>query len=766
MRTQTTNRNLLKSTMLGLCLTASVALTGCSADFGANSGIVTPISGGSTPGATIGGNVHGGQQPVNGSTVQLWIVGTSGYGSVAAPLGASVKTNPDGGFMLGSYTCPGSSYAYITAAGGDPQIGTGSTTNPGIALMAALGPCSSLTSATFININEVTTVAAVWAMAPFGKVTQGTALSSTTTTPSDTFGTSATNVQGIANAMGVAANLASVATGMSPGTNTNLSNVEYWQVNTLADILAQCINTTSLAGANCAPVVTATTPSSGTAPADTLQIALYLAQNPTMGTSLLSQVSSTAPFQPYDTSVNDWTIGYSINTGTSDSRWIAFDAYGNAWVASGGSKAYEYSPTGTLIDAPTTYTVTGAGSATTIGTAYQVAVDTANNAWFIDSSANSAIFEVTGSTAAGIGNTGTASSPMGNGATGTAVSATSIATSGLDSIAIDGTNNVWAAISGKNLVGVLSGSTALTTGGPVTGNPYMIAIDQSNQSGATNYAVTGGHSLIYTLDSSGCGSTITYNGGSTKGTGGSIATNFSGATTIGTMSYTAGAQTPALYLVDSACVGASTNTGIANSSTTIANGSNATTTSHNFMSTPYGIAIDGGNNIWAVNNNYTAIAADGSNGAYSLSKLAAPNYGTSFVYTTPTPSFTSIFGGGLSAPFYLSMDGAGAAWVGNSTTPTGGNPTATGGLSAFSNTGTALSPSLGFYGGVYTVTNGTTTTYSRLYKAPRGVAVDGSGNIWEANTGATYMTVVVGAATPTVTPLSLGIKNGTLSSRP
>jgi hypothetical protein len=35
-----------------------------------------------------------------------------------------------------------------------------------------------------------------------------------------------------------------------------------------------------------------------------------------------------------------------------------------------------------------------------------------------------------------------------------------------------------------------------------------------------------------------------------------------------------------------------------------------------------------------------------------------------------------------------------------------------------------------------------------------------------ANTGTTHVTVLVGAATPTVTPLALGIEKGTLASAP
>ena len=38
--------------------------------------------------------------------------------------------------------------------------------------------------------------------------------------------------------------------------------------------------------------------------------------------------------------------------------------------------------------------------------------------------------------------------------------------------------------------------------------------------------------------------------------------------------------------------------------------------------------------------------------------------------------------------------------------------------------------------------------------------------VTKSSTGATYVTVLVGAATPTVTPLALGIKNGTLASKP
>ena len=82
-------------------------------------------------GVALRGAVHGGQQPVSGATIQLHAVGTSGYGSAAAPLIAStVKTLADGSFSItNAYTCPSAStQVYITATQGD----SGFTNNPNV----------------------------------------------------------------------------------------------------------------------------------------------------------------------------------------------------------------------------------------------------------------------------------------------------------------------------------------------------------------------------------------------------------------------------------------------------------------------------------------------------------------------------------------------------------------------------------------------------------------------------------------------------------
>jgi hypothetical protein len=760
-------------------LAAGLLTTGCSANFGSVSAVAGPTSSASD-GATLTGTIHGGQQPVSGATVQLWTVGQTGYGSTPTALGAAVTSNPAGGFTLGAYTCPSNSYTYITASGGNPQVNTSSTNNPAIALMAALGPCSGLSSIPFISMNEATTVAAVWALAPFMSVTQGTSLSSSTssstTTPSVSVGTSSGNLQGLANAMGVAQILASISTGVSPGTglSANIENVEYWQVYTLADILAVCVNSNGTADAtsNCPAVTTDTTPSAGTAPADTIQMALFLAQNPTAATgtgstSLFAQIAGTGlPFQPTDATVNDWTIGYSVATGTSDTRWVEFDSYGNAWATSGasGGPIFEFSPTGATIATPTKYYVGGVvGGASSFGTPYELAIDTANNAWVTDET-NHVLFEVTGSTSAGGANGGTTAT---SGTTTTYNPATSTAAAtttaeNLEGIAIDGSNNIWASItSGTSVagasVGLLSGSyNTLTVGGPATGSPFMIAVDMSNQTKFGNTTDSGGGSFLYGLNSGGCSGLITAD--AVASTGGSIFMDFTASTSITagttTTNYTPGQATPLNYFVDAAC---NNTTNIA-TSTTGNSGGTGTTTARNFMSTLYGIAFDKNNAMWVVNSNYTS-TTDATSGHYSVSKMAPLSYGTTFTGAAVGPTITfNNYGGtsvGLNSPFYLAMDGASSAWVANS---------AGAGLSAFTNTGGAISPTSGFSGG--TCTTSPCSTSARAYGGARGIAVDLSGNVWVANTSKTYLQVVVGVAQPVVVPLSLGVKNGTLGTLP
>ena len=73
-------------------------------------------------------------------------------------------------------------------------------------------------------------------------------------------------------------------------------------------------------------------------------------------------------------------------------------------------------------------------------------------------------------------------------------------------------------------------------------------------------------------------------------------------------------------------------------------------------------------------------------------------------------------------------------------------------MSELANDGTPLSPTTGFQGG--------------LLNAPQAIVVDGSGNVWIANSNDISVTEFVGASVPAVTPIAAGVRNNTLGSRP
>ncbi len=157
---------------------------------------------------SLRGAVHGGQQPVSGASIQLYAAGATGYGSAAATLLTSaVASDASGNFTItGLYTCPSAStQVYLVASGGNPGLTPG-TNNSALAMMAALGSCGNLNTSTFVNIDEMTTVASVYALAQFMSSGGGANL-----------GASSTNAQGLANAFATVNNLVSVKSGTAPG---------------------------------------------------------------------------------------------------------------------------------------------------------------------------------------------------------------------------------------------------------------------------------------------------------------------------------------------------------------------------------------------------------------------------------------------------------------------------------------------------------------------------------------------------------------------
>ncbi len=119
------------------------------------------------------------------------------------------------------------------------------------------------------------------------------------------------------------------------------------KINSLANLLNTCTAATSTSG--CTPLFTATTPTGGSAPTNTLDAALNLVRNPgTNVAALYTQSTASTAFTPaLTTAPSDWTMFINFTGGGMNSpSGVGVDATGNVWVASYFSAASKFSPTG------------------------------------------------------------------------------------------------------------------------------------------------------------------------------------------------------------------------------------------------------------------------------------------------------------------------------------------------------------------------------------------------------------------------------------
>ncbi|HMH13091.1 MAG TPA: NHL repeat-containing protein [Edaphobacter sp.] len=417
---------------------------------GGGSGSGGSTGGGTTPAdAALSGTLYGGQQPISGSTVTMYAAGTTGYGTGATSIlsgSGHVMTDANGGFSLASgYSCPSpTSQVYLVASGGN----TGSGVNNKAVLMAALGNCNSLTSSTFISMNEVSSVAAVYALAQF--MTPG----------STAVGTSSTNITGMVNAFHTVTNLTDLAKGTARSTTpAGNGTVPASTINTLANIMAACVNTTG-ATPTCTSLFSAATPSGGTAPTDTLAAILDIAQNPGHSvTALFNVPPAQALFQPsLSGAPNDWTISVEYTGGGLSTPGLpAIDAAGNIWVPNGidPGTLSEFSSTGEPLSGANGFS--GGG----LSLPFAVAVDLNGNVW----SANFGVPAVSEHTAGG-------TALSGNGFTATGLSTQY-------GIALDATGNVFTANSNSTVTKLNAAGTSIgqfTSGGLNFG--YALAVDE------------------------------------------------------------------------------------------------------------------------------------------------------------------------------------------------------------------------------------------------------------------------------------------------
>jgi hypothetical protein len=319
------------------------------------------------------GQVFSGTTPVNGATIQLYAAGSAGNASAATPmLAQAVTTDAIGHFSLtGLYTCgqsstgsaiSGSNQVYLVATGGTTST-TSTTSNPALTLVTAIGACANLASTPLFTLNELTTAAAAWALAPFSS-------------SAINIGATSTNTLGITNAFLDAALLANPATGAAATLPSGLT-VETGKLAALADALNSCTSSGS-----CTPLFTAATPTSGTAPLDTFSAALNIVHNPGQNVAAVyATIPSTPPFatSPLTQSPNDWTLSLTVTGGgLSIPTALGIDSQNNIWVADEAGPLSAFNPQGTPLSS------TGFGIAngvSIISDVYGLAIDTSNNIW-------------------------------------------------------------------------------------------------------------------------------------------------------------------------------------------------------------------------------------------------------------------------------------------------------------------------------------------------------------------------------------------------
>jgi streptogramin lyase len=354
-------------------------LAGCSANLVPDDFLFTP--------AAVQGYVHGGQQPVVGARVYLLAANTTGYGKASISLlnatstgasdslGAYVVSDQNGFFTVtGDYTCTAGQQVYALALGGDPGYGG---INAAQGMMAVVGNCPGgnfLKTVPFIWINEVSTVAAAYSMS--GYATDATHVSA----PSNTLAQA-----GIANAFANAGNLVNLANGVGYSTTpAGNATVPLTQINTIANIIAACVNSNGTSTACSVLFASAkSNGSSGTTPTETATAAINIAHNPGTNVGVLYSIlpaqAAFSPALPSNSPPNDYTIALNYTGGgLNQPEGIAVDASGNIWAANFGAVGVTelLSPYAGSTYAPNS-PFTGGG----LGTSETIAVDTTGNIW-------------------------------------------------------------------------------------------------------------------------------------------------------------------------------------------------------------------------------------------------------------------------------------------------------------------------------------------------------------------------------------------------
>lgn len=591
----------------------------------------------STQAVFLNGSVYGGSLPVTQAHVYLLAANTlssagpgipAGPGQVNAASNASVSlltsapntasdangdyyvtTGNNGSFTLtGDYSaCTPGEQLYLYASGGNAGAGV----NAASGMMAVLGACTATfpNANTHVTLNEMSTVAAAYAVAGFASdathVADDEAVTGNTT--------AAIAQTGMANAFANAANLVTLATGVplynTPGNN---GTIPVTTLNTIASLLANCVQTSGPTSPPCVDLFSYTGTPSG---ADTATAAIRLAQNPAgvPGSSvtpatLLSSLPQNVAYVPVlTTAPNDFSmpIVYA-STAFSAPTGVAVDAAGDVWTAN-----YVGNTVSKLTAADAAYTETTLTDPS-LNQPNAIAIDTLGGAW-VTNSGTASLTKFTGS--------------------GTSYSASSYTGGNLvapEAVAVDGNDNVWVAdVSSSAVVEFVGSGTSYAGTQTVGANyPYAVAID-ANENVWTGSAASG------------------------------VATEFtrSGSTYIPTQY--ANANLGSGYFVALDATGNVWMAGNGNNSLGEFSGASYTGADYTGggLNAPVALAVDGSGSIWLANGNAGSIS--------KFSNLGVPLSPAATGYTG-TSSIPGSTGGPLTGPSGIAVDTSGNVWVSDS----------------------------------------------------------------------------------------------------
>ena len=608
-----------------VCLMSLLFVTGC--------GVVGGPVASRDQGSPLQGKLQGGQQPISEAHVYLLAANTLGYGTASVSLldatitghsdsvGAYVLTDKNGFFSITSdYACTPDSQVYVYASGGNP----GSGTNVAAGLLAVLGNCpaaQNFGSATFIAVNEVSTVAAAYAMS--GYAVDATHVASSGTVLART---------GIANAFASAANLVALSTGIALSTTpAGNGTVSQTLLNTLGNILSACVNSSGAVIGPQLPTAcyqlfsnaTADSTATGKMPTDTASAIINIAHHPGSNVApLFSLATANAPFAPTLSQLpND--LGVSIiyrsqrnvaNVVALNPTDIGLNSLGNVWLANyASSSVVELSTLGAILSPPAGFV--GGGVYRPSG----IAIDTLGNVWV--SNSGQGLGASSFGTVSKFTNTGIPLSPASGFEGGGLIGA------GLR-IAIDGQANAWIVNGGApNRITKLasdgtplSPSTAFTGGG--LNSPHCIAIDPGGN------AWMGNNSRLSEFSSSGSSvsSSSGYQGGGLNGGYGIAIDNASNV-------WIANANNNSVSEFSSNGAAISPSTGFTGGG----------------LSVPSSVAIDGAGSVW--------LASTGSVTAGALVNGGLNEFSSNGVALSPAKGYTA------STPQAVAIDGSGNVWL-------------------------------------------------------------------------------------------------------